>query len=143
VWVWLHVSLFLFYFVLSCHNCCVRVWFTGYNPACLNFHNYEDRNLLKSKYLCMLPVIFWSHEIHTELNWVQAGNWHQLSGLTLILLTWRIWWASNNTSRWQMGINSLFKGLKKWKDVFQCGTWRMQCGRGMILVLDHMRRQIA
>jgi len=24
--------------------------------------------------------------------------------LTLILLTWRIWWAPNNASRWQMGL---------------------------------------
>ena len=31
--------------------------------------------------------------------------------LTLILLTWRIWWAPNNASRWQMGFNSEFKGL--------------------------------
>jgi hypothetical protein len=31
--------------------------------------------------------------------------------LTLILLTWRIWWAPNNVSRWQMGFNSAFKGL--------------------------------
>ena len=31
--------------------------------------------------------------------------------LTLILLTWRIWWAPNNASRWQMGFNSGFKGL--------------------------------
>jgi len=31
--------------------------------------------------------------------------------LTLILLTWRIWWASNNASRWQIGFNSAFKGL--------------------------------
>ena len=36
--------------------------------------------------------------------------------LTLILLKWKIWWASNNASRWQMGFNSAFKGLKteKW-----------------------------
>jgi hypothetical protein len=33
--------------------------------------------------------------------------------LTLIPLTWRIWWASNNASRWQMGFNSAFKGLKR------------------------------
>ena len=33
--------------------------------------------------------------------------------LTLILLTWRIWWAPNNASRWQMGFTSAFKGLKK------------------------------
>jgi len=25
--------------------------------------------------------------------------------LTLNLLTWRIWWAPNNASRWQMGFN--------------------------------------
>jgi len=32
--------------------------------------------------------------------------------LTLILLTYRIWWAPNNASRWQMRFNSAFKGLK-------------------------------
>jgi len=31
--------------------------------------------------------------------------------LTLILLTWRIWLAPNNASKWQMGFNSAFKGL--------------------------------
>ena len=31
--------------------------------------------------------------------------------LTIILLTWRIWWAPNNASKWQMGFNSAFKGL--------------------------------
>jgi hypothetical protein len=31
--------------------------------------------------------------------------------LTLILLMWRIWWALNNASKWQMGFNSAFKGL--------------------------------
>jgi len=31
--------------------------------------------------------------------------------LTLILLTWRIWWASNNASKWQMGFKSAFKLL--------------------------------
>jgi len=34
-------------------------------------------------------------------------------GLTLIVLTWRIWWAPNNVSKWQMGFNSAFKGLNK------------------------------
>ena len=33
------------------------------------------------------------------------------SCLTLILLTWRIWWAPNNVSKWQMGLNSAFKEL--------------------------------
>ena len=31
--------------------------------------------------------------------------------LTLILLTWRIWWAPNNASRWQIGFKSVFKRL--------------------------------
>jgi hypothetical protein len=35
--------------------------------------------------------------------------------LTLILLTWRIWWAPNNASKWQMGFNSVFKGLNAHK----------------------------
>ena len=33
--------------------------------------------------------------------------------LTLILLKWRIWWAPNNASKWRMGFNWAFKGLKK------------------------------
>jgi len=33
------------------------------------------------------------------------GRWD----LTLNLLTWRIWWAPNNASRWQMRFNSAFK----------------------------------
>ena len=33
--------------------------------------------------------------------------------LTLILLTWRLWWAPNNASRWQIGFNLAFKVLKK------------------------------
>jgi hypothetical protein len=34
-------------------------------------------------------------------------------GLTLILLTCRIWLAANNARRWQMGFNLAFKGLIK------------------------------
>jgi len=33
--------------------------------------------------------------------------------LTLNPLTWRIWWAPNNASKWQMGFNSAFKGLNQ------------------------------
>ena len=34
-----------------------------------------------------------------------------LSELTLILLTWIMWRASNNVSRWQIGFNLAFKWL--------------------------------
>jgi len=37
----------------------------------------------------------------------------KLGILTLILLTWRIWWAHNNASRWQMGFNLAFKRLRR------------------------------
>ena len=35
----------------------------------------------------------------------------RVNDLTLILLTWRKWWAPNNASKQQMGFNSAFKGL--------------------------------
>ena len=35
----------------------------------------------------------------------------KVNNLTLILLTWRKWWAPNNASRQQMGFNSGFKVL--------------------------------
>jgi len=35
----------------------------------------------------------------------------QWTGLTLNTLKWKIWWAPNNASRWQMGLNSAFKEL--------------------------------
>jgi len=38
----------------------------------------------------------------------------QRSVLTFILLTWRLWWAPNNASRWQIGFNWAFKWLKKY-----------------------------
>jgi hypothetical protein len=41
-----------------------------------------------------------------------------LQCLTLILLTWRIWWAPNNASKWQIGFNSAFKGLMTIKIYF-------------------------
>jgi len=36
----------------------------------------------------------------------------RVNDLTLILLTRRKWWTPNNASKWQMGFNSGFKGLK-------------------------------
>jgi hypothetical protein len=35
-----------------------------------------------------------------------------VKALTLILLTWRIGRSPNNASKWHMGFNSAFKGLK-------------------------------
>jgi len=42
------------------------------------------------------------------------------ASLTLILLTWKIWGAPNNTTIWQMGFNSVFEGLS---NVLQRSSW--------------------
>ena len=39
--------------------------------------------------------------------------------LTLKPLTWKIWQGPNNDRRWQVALNSAFKGLKVWSFV----TW--------------------
>jgi hypothetical protein len=46
-----------------------------------------------------------------SLNWSMV--FYANPNLTLILLTWRIWWAPNNASRWQIGFNSALKVLNK------------------------------
>jgi len=69
-----------------------------------------------------------SPPLTTMVRWDGTGQWLGLPGhrtshkwtssyattLTLILLTWRIWWAPNNASKWQIGFNSAFKGIKPW-----------------------------
>ena len=39
------------------------------------------------------------------------GGWDLIQRLTLILLTWTVWRAPTNASKWRMGFNSAFKGL--------------------------------
>ena len=45
--------------------------------------------------------------------WISAARPSKGSedGLTLILLTWTIWRAPTNASKWRIGFNSAFKGL--------------------------------
>jgi hypothetical protein len=62
-----------------------------------------------------------------EISCTPNDNDVQDAVLTLILLTWEIRWAPKNASKWQMGFNSVFKGLR-WepsgqrKKYFQIGT---------------------
>ena len=57
---------------------------------------------------------------------------------------WRIWWARNNASKWQMGFNFAFKGLM-WKKFHSRGTgwifisWRPRTvGRRRLQICTHM-----
>jgi len=60
-----------------------------------------------------------------------------LMTLTLILLMWKIWWAANNASKWRMGFNLAFKGLRKREgyshlkeEALDPTIWRARFGRG-------------
>jgi hypothetical protein len=44
-------------------------------------------------------------------HYLSPASWALSYPLTLILLTWRIWWAPDNASKCHMGFNSAFKGL--------------------------------
>jgi len=80
------------------------------------------KDLSASRYLHMQWIYMWLRNLFsgaecfhgdmTLANATQTTNHKQPMTLTLILLTWRIWWAPNNSSKWQMGFNSAFKGLK-------------------------------
>jgi hypothetical protein len=66
-----------------------------------------DQNYLRL-YVCKnLPEVYENKFYRKQ----QIVRWKYIFILTLILLTWRIWWAPNNASKWHMGFNSAFKGL--------------------------------
>ena len=58
----------------------------------------------------MEDKMYFSLNIHLEMS-KEETDILILSTLTLILLTWRIWWDPNNDRKWQTGFNSAFKAL--------------------------------
>jgi hypothetical protein len=64
------------------------------------------------KFTFLLPM-----KLHTSSQETTTGlypgpdEYTQHTRLTLILLTWTIWRAPTNASKWRMGFNSAFKGL--------------------------------
>ena len=91
--------------------------FTLSNQLLLLLNSKHNRSTFALLHVLALPGC---HHRTTRLPYrmfqnytMPQNNSSQTSGrLTLILLTWSIWWAPNNASRWQMGFNSAFKGLK-------------------------------
>ena len=67
----------------------------------------------KMHFLSRFPLYFKSNIIFSSQQRVLLFGFSH--SLTLTPLTWRIWWAPNNTSRWQMGFKLAFKGLKTLK----------------------------
>ena len=72
------------------------------------FQDTIPTSTLSSKILSFLTVGDQITHLYTT-----AGKVTVSYTLTLTLLMWRIWWAPNNASRWQMEINSTFKGLNR------------------------------
>ena len=64
-----------------------------------------------------LPILIWKRRfcnycttltVYRRLQICDVKHCIARSAVTLIPLTWRIWWAPNNTSKWQVGFNSAF-----------------------------------
>jgi hypothetical protein len=93
--------------------CCTRkLAFNLMNWQTWAVTHFSWRHLING-YLCeVLSEPTRSTLTHIYVHFLWAGIL-PLQGfpLTLILLTWRIWWAPNNASKWQIGLNSAFKGL--------------------------------
>jgi len=74
----------------------------------LDFLLQQTRGRLNATNMYIGPLVFiyvlWTVVLHLHTA-------KSFGPLTLILLTWRIWWAPNNENRRQMGFNSAFKGL--------------------------------
>jgi len=67
--------------------------------------------------------------LYLEVGCNMSGIFKELLGprpLTLILLTWRIWPAPNNASKWQMGFNLAFKGLISIQTMFITCKFHLQ-----------------
>jgi hypothetical protein len=103
----------------------------------LSFHIWKKKNLtlmVARKKKGFLEE-YWNKTERRPQRWRIQG-W---GCLTLILLTWRIWWVANNASRWQMGFNSAFKGL----NAVSFNVFRREkaplCSGLLILVLSKLK----
>jgi hypothetical protein len=62
-------------------------------------------------FVCFITLIWICSKLMLARICVCVYNEWCYCSLTLILLMWRIWWALDNASKWQMGFNSAFKWL--------------------------------
>jgi hypothetical protein len=77
-------------------------------------------------YFCIAVLLL----LHVDVDAI----WSQAHILTLILLMWRKVWASNDARKWQMGFNSVFKGLIQW--MFLWYQWLREARSKEVIRLD-------
>ena len=93
----LHIALYFFILVNMCYLLCIFK-------------------------LVFLYMLFCQHFGHTAwpsimITYFTTGNPHML---TLILLTWTIWRAPANASKWRMGFNPYPANVDNMASSFQC-----------------------
>ena len=92
-----------------------------------SFHFRSRVRTLTCKPQCRRPHTgcAFTHTSHTactlHIYFYRFLNVHTYCSLTLILLTWTIWRALTNASKWRMAFNSAFKGLTG--VVSELGCW--------------------
>ena len=90
----------------TAHFHCSWMFFTQIKrvPSAANFDEFVElfRSILDSYFLQSKNLL---KNINNNKKIVPENI------LTITPLTWRIWWAPSNASKWPMGFNSAFKGL--------------------------------
>ena len=83
-----------------------RISFVYFSPP-----KDQEGNSVVSAVCTLFIVITTQAECGTNQSIIQLHNLLFKLMLTLTLLTWTIWRAPTNASKWRMGFNSAFKGL--------------------------------
>jgi len=71
-----------------------------------------------------------AHAQKPDFVFRQNGRVH----LILIQLMWRIWWSPNNARKWQMGLNSAFKGLNRRRRQFSRLLAAKLCSSAVVML---------
>jgi len=74
-------------------------------------HFWNKSNLYSARHKYIILLFCYWPQVSASISHNQANIYRKRNHLTLIQLTWRIWWALNKARKWQMGFNSAFKGL--------------------------------
>lgn len=65
------------------------------------------------KIFCEIRNWYWKQDFTLSCSLLK-----NLNSVTLILLKWRIWWASKKANEWQVGFYSTFKELNEKNNIF-------------------------